>query len=65
MKKLLYSFLGTTVCALSLSSCDTVEHDDDDDDGGPVRTHTTVTEETVRSSPYSGAVQTQTTQTVY
>lgn len=66
MKKLLITCLGS-FCLVALSSCGSPDYDDDDDDDGHVhvRQRTTVTEEVTRSNPYTGAVQTQTTQTVY
>ena len=66
MKKLLYTCIGS-VCLLALASCESTDYDDDDEDRR-VQTQTTVTEEVVRSSPYStpAVIQTQTrTERVY
>lgn len=59
MKKLVYSCIGS-VCFLALASCESTDYDDDDEDRR-VQTQTTVTEEVVRSTPYPGVIQTQTT----
>lgn len=59
--KTLAPLLFAGACLTLLSSCDTVEYEESD----VVRSRTTVTEETVRTDPYTGAVQTQTTRTTY